>query len=94
LAVFYKNLARAKAKVWKINRNKKNYYKQVSKHVPTKIFKALAYKIDIPKYLEVDYLTLLIIPVFYPNNQYYLNFLFFKFISNYMLRLYLWKKKS
>ena len=46
------------------------------------------YKNDIPKYLEVDFLLLTSIPVFKPNSFYYLNFNFFKFITNYMFRLY------
>jgi hypothetical protein len=71
-----------------------NFYKQSSKYVPSWTINTLAYKNDVPKYLEVDYTLLLSIPVFKPNNFYYLNFFFFKFISNYMLRLYFWKKNS
>lgn len=94
LNAFFKNLFKIKIKIWHINRNRLNYYKQSSKHIPEWVGNTLLYKNDIPKYLEVDYLILMTIIIFKPNNFYYFNYFFFKFLSNYMFKLYLWKNKS
>jgi hypothetical protein len=56
--------------------------------LPNFLNKFLFYKLDIPKYLEVDFFTLTIIYLYNEKNKMYKNKIFLKFISFYMIKMY------
>ena len=60
--------------------------------LPNFLNKFLFYKLDIPKYLEVDFFTLTVIYLYNEKNKMYKNKIFLKFISFYMVKMYNWKK--
>lgn len=90
---FLKNLFKFKLKVWNLNKNKLDFYKQNSKIVSKKIIRTLNFKQDTPNFLEIDFLTLSIILLYKTNFFKSFNFFFYQFFSNYMYRLYNWREK-
>ncbi len=78
--------------VRKIFLKKKDLYKQKASRVPNWVERIIFNKQVIPKYLEVDFFTLTSVVLRYSNNYYENNFVFFKFLSYFNIRLYNWKK--
>ena len=88
---FKKKKSKIKYKRWKSF--KMQIKSSVSKRwLPNFLNKFLFYKLDIPKYLEVDFFTLTIIYLYNEKNKMYKNKIFLKFISFYMVKMYNWKK--
>lgn len=78
--------------VRKLFLKKKDLYKQKPSRTPSWVEKILFNKQVIPKYLEVDFFTLTSVIIRQPSNFYETNFVFFKFLSYFNVRLYNWKK--
>ena len=78
--------------VRKLFLKKKDLYKQKTTRTPQWVEKIIFNKQIIPKYLEVDFFTLTSVIIRYPNAIYENNFVFFKFLSYFNIRLYNWKK--
>lgn len=78
-------------RVWLLTRFMFNFFKQSMKNVPKWVYKLSHYKLDVPKFLEVDYSILCSIVVYYPNPLFEMNFYNMKYINLALLRLYNWK---
>lgn len=89
---FKKKISKIKYRQWKNFKLKKISSTTSKKWLPIFLNKFLFFKLDIPKYLEVDFFTLSIIYLYSEKNIIYKNKIFYKFISFYMLKLYNWKK--
>jgi len=49
------------------------------------------YKMDVPKFLEVDYTVLTAVVLYTPKSVYEVDLYTFKYINYFLLRLYTWK---
>lgn len=88
---FEKKKSKIKYKQWKtFKTNKLNI--TAKRWLPNFLDKFLFYRLDIPKYLEVDFFTLTIIYIYNDKNILYKNKIFLKFISFYLIKMYNWKK--
>lgn len=84
------NLYKINLKLWKINRNrlKEGEFKE---SYPLWMDNYLFYKKDIPVNLEIDYISMSIIVLYYDLKNSNLNYLNLKFVNIYLNRLYNWK---
>ena len=78
-------------RVWLLTRFIFNFYKQSMKNVPRWVSKLVYYRVDVPKFLEVDYTILCSIILYYPNPLFETNIYNLKYINFSLLRLYNWK---
>lgn len=92
IVIFFKNLLKLKIKIWNLNKNKLNFYKQTTKYISKKFDKTITLKQNIPLFLEIDFLTMTIILIFFPKKFNNLNFIFYNFFSIYMFKLYNWRE--
>lgn len=72
-------------------KHKYDFYKQHTYRFPAWLLKLLYFRIDVPKYLEVDYAILTIIVLRQPLFFYELNTYLYNYINMYLMRLYNWK---
>ena len=86
---FKKKISKIKYKQWKNFQNKKSNNIQT---YPKYLHNFFFYKMDIPKFIDVDFFSLSIIFLYKESNLLYNNKSFFKFISFYFLKSYNWKK--
>jgi hypothetical protein len=77
--------------VWSINKNKYNVNKQQSYHTPSWVLRFMYFRDDLPKFLEVDYLSMTLVILYKPYNFIEYDFYSLKFMSSYLSRLYNWK---
>lgn len=61
------------------------------KNIPKWVSKLVYYKLDVPKFLEVDYTLLCSIILYYPNPLFETDIYNIKYINLSLLRLYNWK---
>lgn len=78
-------------RVWRLTRFMFNFYKQSAKNIPSWVDSLMYYKLDVPKFLEVDYTTLTSIILYQPNPIYEGNYYTAKYINFFLIRLYNWK---
>ena len=78
-------------RVWLLTRFIFNFYKQSMKNIPKWVSKLVYYKLDVPKFLEVDYTLLCSIILYYPNPLFETDIYNIKYINLSLLRLYNWK---
>ena len=86
---FKKKVRKMKYKNWKNYQQKKPQY--LYKH-PDYLYNFFFFKIDIPKFLQVDFFTLSVIYLFNQDIMTLKNRIFYKIISFYLLKMYNWKK--
>ena len=89
--LFEKKKSKIKYKQWKSFKNNKPNINS-KRWLPNFLDKFLFYKLDIPKYLEIDFFTLTIIYLYIEKNVTLKNKIFIKFISFYLIKMYNWKK--
>jgi ribosomal protein S4 len=85
------NIGKYSSFLWKINKNKFNMNKQQPMQIPSWIARYIYFKDDVPKFLEIDYLSMTLIILYYPYEFLDLDFYNMKFVNLYFLRLYNWK---
>jgi len=85
------NIGKYNSYAWRVNKNKYNVNKQQSTHTPSWILRFMYFRDDLPKYLEVDYLSMTMIILYKPYNTIEFDFYTLKFMSSYLSRLYNWK---
>lgn len=85
------NIGKYNSYVWKINKNKYNINKQQSLHTPSWVLRFMYFRDDLPKFLEVDYLSMTLIILYRPYNFVEYDYYTSKFMSSYLSRLYNWK---
>ena len=78
-------------RVWLLTRFLFNFYKQSPTNIPRWVDKLMYYKIDVPKFLEVDYTVLTAVVLYTPKSVYEVDLYTFKYINYFLLRLYTWK---
>lgn len=78
-------------RVWLLTRFLFNFYKQSPTNVPKWVDKLMYYRLDVPKYIEVDYTVLTVIILYTPKYIYETDIYTFKYINYFLLRLYSWK---
>ena len=91
------NLYKFNLKIWKIN-TKKNIKiekpekkKKLEQKYPSWINKYAYYKDDVPKFIEVDYISMSMVLLGHNFDKNYLDFYNIKFLNLYLNRLYNWK---
>lgn len=92
------NLYKFNSKIWKINNSrnllnkniKVNKKKNVEKY-SNWIYKYVYYKNDIPKFIEVDYISMTMVLLNYSFNKNFIDYYNIKFLNTYLNRLYNWK---
>lgn len=86
------NLYRFNTKIWKINYQRNNTKKNKNEEKYSNwIYKYIYYKEDIPKFLEVDYISMTVVLLNYAFNKNYIDYYNIKFLNLYLNRLYNWK---
>lgn len=85
------NLYRFNSKIRKINFHRFNKDGSIEKFSPW-VFKYINYREDIPKFLEIDYISMSLIMLNYSFEKNFLDFYNIKFLNLYLNRLYNWKK--
>lgn len=85
------NIGRYNSYAWKVNKNKYNVNKQQSSHTPSWVLRFMYFRDDLPKFLEVDYLSMTLVILYKPYNFLEFDFYTSKFMSSYLSRLYNWK---
>ena len=88
---FNKKKFKIKYKQWK-NYKSSNKPTNTKRWLPNFLDKFLFYRLDIPKFIEVDFFTLTIIYLYSDKNIVHKNKFFLKFMSFYMMKMYNWKK--
>ena len=88
---FNKKKLKIKYKQWKIYKTT-NKTTSSKRWLPNFLDKFLFYRLDIPKFIEVDFFTLSIIYLYNDKNIVHKNKFFLKFMSFYMMKMYNWKK--
>lgn len=78
-------------RVWLLTRFLFNFYKQSPTNIPKWVDKLMYYKLDVPKFIEVDYTILTLIILYKPKSLYETDLYTFKYINYFLLRLYVWK---
>jgi hypothetical protein len=89
---FKKKKAKIKYRRWRNYQERLKGPVEYKPWLPNFLNKFLFYKIDIPKYLEVDFFSLTVVYIYMDNDPSNKNKFFLKFISFYMIRTYNWKK--
>ena len=89
---FSKKKLKIKYKQWKNYKITSKPSLSIKRWLPKFLDKFLFYRLDIPKFLEVDFFSLTIIYLYNDKNIMYKNKFFLKFVSFYMLKMYNWKK--
>jgi hypothetical protein len=89
---FNKKKTKIKYKQWKNFKSNSKNSLNTKRWLPNFLDKFLFYRLDIPKFLEVDFFSLSIIYLYNDKNIIYKNKFFLKFISFYMMKMYNWKK--
>lgn len=77
--------------IWRLVRFTSNIYKQAATHVPRWVFSIVNKKMDIPYYLEVDFLVLTSVMLTTPFWVRDFSFFLKKFLNFNLLRLYNWR---
>lgn len=85
------NLYKFGSKIWKINYQRYNRIEKRETY-PTWIYKHINYKEDVPKFLEIDYVTMSLVMLNYSFDKNFLDFYNIKFLNLYLNRLYNWKR--
>jgi hypothetical protein len=85
------NLYKFNMKIWKINNRRVNKKSKVAENYPIWTYKYMYYKEDVPKFLEVDYISMTMVLLNYSFNKEYVDFYNIKFLNLYLNRLYNWK---
>jgi len=78
-------------RVWLLTRFLFNFYKQSPTNIPKWVDKLMYYRLDVPKFLEVDYTILTAVILYKPKYLYETDLYTFKYINYFLLRLYIWK---
>ena len=78
-------------RVWLLTRFLFNFYKQSPTNIPKWVDKLMYYKLDVPKFLEVDYTILTVVILYKPKYLYETDLYTFKYMNYFFLRLYTWK---
>lgn len=78
-------------RVWRLTRFSFNFYKQSATNIPRWVDKLMYNRLDIPKFLEVDYTVLAVVVLWYPKYFHELDFYTTKYINYFLFRLYTWK---
>jgi hypothetical protein len=89
---FNKKKTKIKYKQWRGFKSSNKNFLNTKRWLPNFLDKFLFYRLDIPKFLEVDFFSLSIIYLYKDKNIMYKNKFFLKFISFYMMKMYNWKK--
>jgi len=78
-------------RVWLLTRFLFNFYKQSPTNIPKWVDKLMYYRLDVPKFLEVDYTILTTVILYKPKYLYETDLYTFKYLNYFLLRLYVWK---
>ena len=89
---FNKKKSKIKYKQWRSYKSRTGSFSFAKRWLPNFLDKFLFYKMDIPKYLEVDFFTLTIVYLYSDKNAIYKNKFLLRFVSFYLLKMYNWKK--
>lgn len=90
-SVLLKNSFRLGYCLWRLYRNKGNFFKQRSHHVPHWVNKLMFLKLNVPKYMEVDYSCLTLLILRSPSNIFECSIYTVKYFNLFLYRLYNWK---
>lgn len=85
------NLYKFNTKIWKINFQRFNSKKKLEENYPSWTYKYMYYRDDIPKNLEVDFISMTMVLLNYEFNKNYIDYYNIKFLNLYLNRLYNWK---
>jgi len=78
-------------KIWNLFKHINNIQKQTPKHFENWYYLLYHFWLDVPKYLEVDYISLSIILIYTPVFYWEFNQFFLKYLNLSLIRLYNWK---
>jgi ribosomal protein S4 len=78
-------------RVWRLVRFLSNIHKQPAKNIPNWVMLLMYYRIDVPRFLEVDYTILTSIILYKPMFIFEYNYYNLKFVNYFLIRLYNWK---
>lgn len=85
------NMYRINSKIWKINQKRIDNYDKKNESYSNWTYRFMYFKEDVPKFIEVDYLSMTLVILNYSINKNYLDFYNLKFLNLYLSRLYNWK---
>ena len=85
------NSYRYNKKIWKINKQRYEGDSKREERYPTWIYKYMYFKNDVPKFIEVDYISMSLVVLNYSIKSNYFDFYNLKFLNLYTNRLYNWK---
>lgn len=85
------NIYKFNLKIWKINNNRNNIKKKNEESYSEWLHKYIYYKNDIPKFIEVDFISMTMVLLKYTYNKNYMDYYNIKFLNLYLNRLYNWK---
>jgi len=79
------------ARIWRLVRFNDNIYKQSARHVPSWVLLLSSFFLDIPRFLEIDFIVLTSIILYQPSFNFDFNYIVKKFLNLFLLRLYNWR---
>lgn len=85
------NLYRINSKIWKINQKRMETYNKKNEKYSSWTYRFMYFKEDVPKFIEVDYLSMTLVILNYSLKKKYFDFYNIKFLNLHLSRLYNWK---